>query len=195
MLSYVYEKALFRKGYKLVAGVDEVGRGPLAGPIFAAAVILPLGCFIEGLNDSKKLSPQKRERLFHEIKEVAIDIGVASIGHSMIDRIGIGPANLLVMKRAVERLRIIPDFVLLDGKRYRIDIAVPQRAIISGDAKCPSIAAASIVAKVTRDRLMISYHRRFPLYGFAQHKGYGTRRHFQMLEKYGLCAIHRRSFL
>jgi len=195
MLSYFYEKALFRKGYKLVAGVDEVGRGPLAGPIFAAAVILPLGCFIEGLNDSKKLSPQKRERLFHEIKEVAIDIGVASIGHSMIDRIGIGPANLLVMKRAVERLRIIPDFVLLDGKRYRIDSAVPQRAIISGDAKCPSIAAASIVAKVTRDRLMISYHRRFPLYGFAQHKGYGTRRHFQMLEKYGLCAIHRRSFL
>lgn len=193
MPSFTYEKALYRKGFKLTAGVDEAGRGPLAGPIVAAAVILPAACPIKGLDDSKKLSPKKRERLFTQIKKNAVAIGIGMVGHSVIDRINIGKANLLAAKKAVENLNVPPDFILIDGK-LRIDVPFPQRSIAGGDAKCASIAAASIIAKVTRDHLMKKYHAAYPEYGFDRHKGYGTRQHLLLLSRHGPCAIHRRSF-
>lgn len=194
MPTFVYEKRLLRKGFKLIAGVDEAGRGPLAGPIVAAAVILPADCSIKGLDDSKKLSPQKRERLFVQIKKKALAIGIGIINHVIIDRINIGRANSLAIKKAIENVKILPDFVLLDGSKLKIDSPVPRRGIAGGDAKCSSIAAASIIAKVTRDRLMKEYHKKYPLYGFARHKGYGTPQHLEALARYGPCAIHRRSF-
>lgn len=194
MLSSAYERKLIRQGFKLIAGVDEVGRGPLAGPIMAAAVILPHKYSLPGLNDSKKLTAKTRERLFREIKKVAVGIGIASVGHRQIDKINIGRANLLVMKLAVEKLSIVPEYLLLDGGRNRVDLLIAQRGISGGDRKCASIAAASIIAKVTRDRLMLKYHDKYPDYGFARHKGYGTAEHLRSLEKFGPCAIHRRSF-
>lgn len=194
MPSFVYEKQLLRKGFKLIAGADEAGRGPLAGPIVAAAVILPADCSIKGLDDSKKLSPQKRERLFVQIKKKALAIGIGIINHVIIDRINIGQANSLAIKKAIENLKILPGFVLLDGSKLKIDSPVPLRGIAGGDAKCNSIAAASIIAKVTRDRLMKEYHKKYPFYGFARHKGYGTPQHLEALKEYGPCAIHRRSF-
>lgn len=191
-----YEKELARKkGFRLIAGVDEAGRGPLAGPIVAAAVILPLDHAISDLNDSKKLSPRKREQIFGEIREKALCIGISSVSHTVIDRINIGKANLLVMKRAVQKLKLAPDFILLDGGRYKLDLPIAQEGITGGDGKYASIAAASIIAKVTRDRLMRKYHEKYPLYNFARHKGYGTREHFLNLERYGMCAIHRLTFL
>lgn len=177
-----------------MAGVDEVGRGPLAGPIVAVAVILPLDCKIEGLADSKKLSSQKREKLFPEIKKRAISMGIGSASHKLIDRLGIGQANLLAMKKAVEKLKVTPGYLLVDGERNKIDSKIPQRGISGGDRKCASIAAASIVAKVTRDRLMQRYHNKYPRYSFNRHKGYGTRGHLRAIKKYGSCPIHRRSF-
>jgi ribonuclease HII len=195
MLSLAYEKKLARKGFCLVAGVDEVGRGPLAGPLVAAAVILPLNCTIKGIDDSKKLTPQKREQLSPQIKKQAHAIGVARISHQLIDRLGVGRANLLAMKKAVESLSSTPDYLLIDGKRNKIDSFLRQEGIHKGDQKCASIAAASIIAKVVRDRIMRRYHQKYPHYGFDQHKGYGTRRHQEALRKYGPCAIHRRSFL
>jgi ribonuclease HII len=194
MLFSAYERKLIRQGFKLIAGVDEVGRGPLAGPIVAAAVILPHKFSLPGLNDSKKLTAKTRERLFGEIKRVAVSIGIASVSHKLIDKINIGQANLLVMKLAAEKLRIVPEYLLLDGGRNRVDLKIAQIGISGGDRKCPSIAAASIVAKVTRDRLMMDYHQKYPDYGFARHKGYGTAEHLRALEKYGPCVIHRRSF-
>jgi ribonuclease HII len=194
MLSLAYEKRLARRGFKLVAGVDEVGRGPLAGPIVAAAVILPLDCSIKGLNDSKKLSPRQREKIFPQIRKQAIAIGLGSVGHRQIDRIGIGPANILAMERAIAALRTSPDHLLLDGGRSKVSSELPQKGITGGDRKCASIAAASISAKVIRDRLMVKYHKKFPLYGFAKHKGYGTRRHIGKIREFGPCPIHRRSF-
>lgn len=193
-LSHKIVKDLSRQGFRLVAGVDEVGRGPLAGPILAAAVILPLNYKLPGLDDSKKLSPLKRERLYRQIKKQAIGIGLGSVSHKIIDDLGLTYANHLVMKRAVEALPIFPDFVLVDGRSTISSLSVPQRAIIGGDGKCASIAAASIIAKVTRDRLMLAYHKKFPLYGFNKHKGYGTPEHLQKLSEYGPCAIHRYSF-
>lgn len=193
MLSLVYEKALIRKGYKLIAGVDEVGRGPLAGPLVAAAVILPLDQTIKGLDDSKKLSPAQREKLFVKISAKAIAIGIGIAGHREIDRLNVGKANRLAMERAVSSLTVKPDFILIDG-RCRIHFPAPQRGIAGGDAKCASIAAASIIAKVTRDNLMIDYAKQFPPYGFAKHKGYSTRSHLLALRKFGPCPIHRRSF-
>jgi ribonuclease HII len=189
-----YERRLHRRGIKCVAGVDEVGRGPLAGPVVAAAVILPPEEKIKGLDDSKKLTPKKREELCREIKEKALAIGVGRIGHRLIDRLNIGRANLLAMKKAVEKLKIPPDFLLVDGERNYIKISIPQKGISGGDRKCASIAAASIVAKVVRDRIMLRYHKKFPQYGFDQHKGYGTRLHLKSLEELGPCPIHRWSF-
>ena len=177
-----------------MAGVDEVGRGPLAGPIVAAAVILPLDCSIEGLNDSKKLSPRQREKIFPQIKKRAVAIGVGAVSHKRIDQIGIGPANILAMERAIAKLKIFPDHLLLDGGRSKVNSDLPQKGITRGDGKCASIAAASIIAKVIRDRLMVKYHKKFPLYGFARHKGYGTRGHIGKIHEFGPCPIHRRSF-
>jgi ribonuclease HII len=194
MPSFVYEKKLARKGFKLPAGVDEAGRGPLAGPIVAAAVIFPLNCSIQGLDDSKKLTPRKREKLFIEIKKQALGVGVSMISHHEIDRLNIEKANRLVMRKAVEELKIVPDFVLVDGRSRIPGLNIPQRAIIGGDGKCNSIAAASIIAKVTRDRLMVKYHARHPQYGFNRHKGYATKEHLLKLSVHGPCPIHRRSF-
>jgi ribonuclease HII len=189
-----YERRLYRRGIKCVAGVDEVGRGPLAGPVVAAAVILPLAEKIEGLADSKKLSPKKREELCREIREKALAIGVGRVGHRLIDRLNIGRANLLAMRKAVEKLNIAPDFLLVDGERNRIECPIPQRGISGGDRKCASIAAASIVAKVIRDKIMLRYHEIFPGYKFDRHKGYGTWLHLKNLKELGSCPIHRRSF-
>lgn len=194
MLSFKYEKKLWKKGFSLIAGVDEVGRGPLAGPIVAAAVVLPPKVKLPGLNDSKLLSPEKREELFVLIKKAALSIGIAKVSHKLIDKINIHQANLLAMKLAVEALSIIPDYLLIDGGRNKLDLSIPQMGISGGDRKCASIAAASIIAKVTRDRLMVRYHKKYPEYGFAQHKGYGTRLHVRKLLKHGPCPIHRISF-
>lgn len=193
-LSLRYEKQLYRQGYQIIAGVDEVGCGPLAGPLVAAAVVLPLDCKIKGLNDSKKLKAEQREKLFKIIKTQALGIGIARISHREIDRINIWQANLLAMKLAVEALPVSPDYLLIDGPRHRIALAIQQSGLKGGDARCASIAAASIIAKVFRDRLMVKYHEKYPGYGFDQHKGYGTRLHFQRLSEHGPCAIHRRSF-
>ncbi len=188
------EKKLRAQGYSRIAGVDEVGRGPLAGPVVAAAVILPHATRIRGLADSKKLTPQKREELFHEIKKKAVGIGVGKVSHKLIDQLDIGRANLLAMKKAVEALKIMPDYLLVDGGRNRIDSSIEQRGISGGDRKCSSIAAASIIAKVARDRIMLRYHKKYPEYGFDRHKGYGTPEHFMKLRKFGPSPIHRRSF-
>lgn len=193
-MHWTYERKFLQKGFSLVAGVDEVGRGPLAGPIVAAAVVFPPGVNIKGLNDSKLLTPEKREKLFIEIKRKAIAIGLAKVSHKIIDKINIHQANLLAMKRAVEDLAVRPEYLLIDGTRNRLDLPVPQMGISGGDRKCASIAAASIIAKVTRDRLMVRYHKKYPHYRFDLHKGYGTRLHVQRLLKHGPCAIHRRSF-
>lgn len=193
-LTFRFEKQLYLQGYELIAGVDEVGRGPLAGPVIAAAVILPRDCKIKNLNDSKKLSPQKREELYLEIKAKAIGIGLGRVGQADIDRLNIWQANLLAMKMAVEALSLEPDFLLIDGPRHRVKLPIEQKGITGGDGKCASIAAASIIAKVTRDRLMVKYHEKYPEYGFDRHKGYGTRLHFERLAKYGPCPIHRKSF-
>jgi ribonuclease HII len=193
-MNFNYERRLWKKGFARVAGVDEAGRGPLAGPVVAAAVIFPPDIKIKGLNDSKKLSPKKREKLFREITKKAIAFAVSSISHSLIDRINIGRAGLLAMKRAVEKLSLAPDFLLVDGKNFRLDLPVQQRSITHGDARCASVAAASILAKVTRDSLMLKYHKQYPLYRFDLHKGYGTQEHFRRLRENGPCAIHRRSF-
>ncbi|HVN66982.1 MAG TPA: ribonuclease HII [Candidatus Sulfotelmatobacter sp.] len=194
MLPLTYEKALARRGCKLVAGVDEAGRGPLAGPIVAAAVILPPDVKLKGLNDSKKLSAAQRERLFREISAKAVNIGLAIVSHRQIDRLNIEKANQLVLKLAVDDLALLPDHILVDGRRKIGGLRQPQRALIGGDGRCASIAAASIIAKVTRDRLMVEYQAVYPLYRFAKHKGYGTKEHFKLLAEHGPCPIHRRSF-
>ena len=194
MPSSAYEHRLIKQGFRLIAGVDEVGRGPLAGPIVAAAVILPHKFSLPGLDDSKQLTAKTRERLFKEISDIAISVGIASVSHKIIDKINIGRANLLVMKLAVEELQVPPEYLLLDGGRNRVALRLAQIGISGGDRRCASIAAASIIAKVTRDRLMAKYDEKYPRYGFARHKGYGTAQHLRQLEKYGPCAIHRRSF-
>lgn len=193
-MRFIYERKLAKKGYGLVAGVDEVGRGPLAGPIVAAAVIFPPNVQLPGLADSKQLSPRKRVEICAKIKTQALAIGVASVSHKEIDRLGINKANLLVMKRAVQKLKVKPDYLLIDGERNIIDLPIPQKSISGGDRKCASIAAASIVAKVARDRLMERLHKKFPYYDFLHNVGYGTRKHLNALKKYGPCAFHRFSF-
>ncbi|MBU4561501.1 ribonuclease HII [bacterium] len=188
-----YERRMKKKGYQLIAGVDEVGRGSLAGPVVACALILPTKCRIPGLNDSKKLTPKKREELYPLIKRKALAIGLGRVGERKIDGINILKATHLAMKRAISHLGTRPDLLLVDG--FKIPgVEIPQEAIIRGDEKSASIAAASIIAKVTRDRLMVRCHKRHPEYGFHRHKGYGTERHIRALKRNGPSRIHRRTF-
>lgn len=189
-----FEKEAVSNGYKLICGVDEAGRGPLAGPVCAAAVILPEGHIIEGVNDSKKLSEKKRESLFDIIKEQALSYSIALVYQDVIDDINIREATKLAMKKAVEGLDITPDFVMVDGN-FVPDIDIDSQYVIKGDAKSMSIAAASILAKVTRDRYMLEIAGKYPQYQFEKHKGYGTKLHYEMLDKYGESDIHRKSFL
>ena len=186
------ENRLWANG-KTPAGVDESGRGPLAGPVVAAAVILPEGSNIIGLDDSKKLTHAQREALLERIVSSALAFAIGIVHHEEIDRINILRASLLAMEIAVNRLERKPDFLLIDGNQ-RTSLLIPQETVVKGDSKCCSIAAASIVAKVNRDKLMDEYHEHYPEYNFRSHKGYPTREHLEAIRKYGPCPIHRRSF-
>ena len=186
-----YERQLLSQGCKYICGVDEVGRGPLAGPVVCAAVIMPLDDIIEGIDDSKKLSAKKREALSELILKKAVCCNICRIEPEQIDKINILEATKLCMKRAVEGLEITPDFVLTDGN-MTLDIAIPQKSIVKGDSLSYSIGAASIAAKVFRDKLMDEYDEVYPEYGFAKHKGYGTASHIQAIKTYGLTPVHRR---
>ena len=188
------EESLYGKGYKFIAGVDEAGRGPLAGPVCAAAVILPEGVVIEGINDSKKLSEKKREKLFDIILETAVDYSVEFVEPNVIDDINIRQATSLAMHTAVEKLSMAADFVIIDGND-KISYDIPYEYIVKGDARSQSIAAASILAKVSRDRLMLKLDKKYPEYGFAKHKGYGTKEHMESIRKYGVSEVHRKSFM
>jgi ribonuclease HII len=188
-----YEQKYWNKGIVHIAGVDEAGRGPLAGPVVASAVIFKAGVLIEGVNDSKKLSEKKREALFHLIHEQALAVGIGIVSHEVIDRINILQASFLAMNKALELLKIRPQQLLVDGNFFRHE-QFPVENIIKGDALSHSIAAASIIAKVTRDSLMKELHEQYPDYGFAKHKGYGTKEHIAAIRKHGYSPIHRRSF-
>ena len=190
---WVYEREAFAEGYQTVCGVDEAGRGPLAGPVCAAAVILPAGLVIDGLNDSKKLTDKKRRELYDVITQNAVSYGIAMASEREIDEINILQATFLAMQRALDKLSIKADLALIDGNRAK-DFGLPVRTIVKGDSLSASIAAA-ILAKVTRDRLMEELDEAYPQYGFAVHKGYGTKRHYEALREYGPCPIHRRTFL
>lgn len=190
-----YEHAAFQEGCRLVCGVDEAGRGPLAGPVCAAAVILPPDLEIEGLNDSKKLTDKRRRALYDVITDQAIAYGIAFAREQEIDEINILQATFLAMRRAVEQLAIKPDLALVDGNREPDFGAIPIKTIIKGDSLSASIAAASILAKVTRDRYMEEQDKIYPQYGFALHKGYGTQAHYAALREFGACPLHRRTFL
>jgi ribonuclease HII len=184
-----------RNGIARIAGVDEAGRGPLAGPVVAAAAVLAPGVFIEGVNDSKKLSAKRRDALYGEIVSKAAAYGVGIAAPEEIDAVNILQATFLAMKRALEQIKGSYDLILVDGNQRIPGLpAEPQMAVTGGDAKSASIAAASIIAKVTRDRMMEECHEKYPRYGFDKHKGYGTERHREMIKQYGLCDIHRRSF-
>lgn len=189
-----FENELYKKGMEYIAGVDEVGRGPLAGPVCAAAVILPRGLIIDGVNDSKKLTEKKREALFDEIKEKAVAYSVCFVEPKVIDKINIRQATHMAMENAVKDLNAAPDYVLIDGND-NIPIDFPYTYIVKGDAKSQSIAAASILAKVSRDRLMKELDADYPQYGFGKHKGYGTKAHMEAIQKYGVSDIHRQSFM
>lgn len=189
-----YENKFYEQGFKAICGVDEAGRGPLAGPVCAAAVILPKGKIITGVNDSKKLTEKRREQLFDVIKQEAAAYGIGWATVEEIEDMNILQAAMLAMKRAVEDMQISPDFVLVDGNR-KPPIDIPLLTIVKGDSLSESIAAASILAKVSRDRLMIQYAEKYPQYGFEKHKGYGTKAHMEAILKYGVCDIHRPSFL
>jgi len=188
-----FDNAIRRRGFRLVAGVDEAGRGPLAGPVVAAAVILPENTPLPGVTDSKKVTPRRREELAAVIRDQAVAVSVGCAEPEEIDRTGILRATFSAMVRAIQGLEVSPDFVLLDGP-YTLPLAVPQRGVIQGDARSLSIAAASIIAKVHRDRLMDDYHNLYPAYGFHRHKGYPTAEHREALRRFGPCPIHRRSF-
>ncbi len=188
------ENELYLEGYNFIAGIDEAGRGPLAGPVCAAAVILPKDAVIEGVNDSKKLSAKKRDMLFDEIKEIAVAYAVEFVYPDVIDDINIRQATALAMHNAVENLRQKADFVIVDGND-NIPYDIPYRYVIKGDAKSQSIAAASILAKVSRDRLMEELDEKYPEYGFKKHKGYGTKVHMEAIRKYGVTDVHRKSFM
>ena len=188
-----YENEARKNGYQVVCGVDEAGRGPLAGPVFAAAVVLPPNLMIDGLNDSKKLREKNRELLYDKIKNLALTYAVAFATEQEIDKINILNATFLAMKRAVDGLNLTPDVVLVDGNRSP-NLKVPTQTLIKGDSLSASIAAASILAKVERDRLMKNLSKKYPEYAFEKHKGYGTSAHYAAVDKYGLCPEHRKSF-
>ena len=194
-MTYEYEHQLKEKGYELICGIDEAGRGPLAGPVFAAAVILPEGLEDLGINDSKKLSEKKRDLLFEQIREKAVAYSIASASEKEIDEINILNATFLAMKRAVEGLSVRPQIALVDGNR-KPGTGIEELTIVKGDAKSISIAAASILAKVSRDRFVVEVlDKQYPEYQFAKHKGYGTKLHYEMIRKYGPCPAHRMTFL
>lgn len=187
-----YENELYEKGITLVAGVDEVGRGPLIGPVVAAAVILPKGFYHPGIKDSKKLSEKKREELYKVITENALSIGVGTVSEEVIDEINIYEATKTAMKEAINSLAIPPEHVLIDA--MKLDLKMPSTSIIKGDALSESIAAASIIAKVTRDHLLMKMDEEYPMYDLKNNKGYGTKKHLEALEKYGACKYHRKSY-
>ena len=188
------ENEIYDSGLSPLCGVDEAGRGPLAGPVCAAAVILPRGAVIEGLNDSKKLSEKRREALYDEIVESAIAFGIAFASVEEIEEKNILEATFLAMNRAIEQLSVVPALALIDGNRSK-GIVLPSRCVIGGDGKCADIAAASILAKVTRDRYMLQMAEKYPQYGFERHKGYGTAAHYAAIREFGPSPIHRMSFL
>lgn len=188
------ENSFFEKGIKLICGVDEAGRGPLAGPVCAAAVILPANIEIPGLNDSKKLTDKRRRELFPVIKEQAVAYGIAFADHSEIDEINILQATYLAMERAVNMLAVKPELLLIDGNRAK-DFGIPTQTVVHGDSLSASIAAASILAKVTRDDLMLEMAEKYPEYSFDVHKGYGTKVHYAALTEHGPCPVHRMTFL
>ncbi|NLK37196.1 MAG: ribonuclease HII [Epulopiscium sp.] len=189
-----YERSYYAKGIEYIAGIDEVGRGPLAGPVVAAAVILPKECKIHGINDSKKLSEQKREELYHVILEKALAYGIGVVSQERIDEINILQATYEAMRMALEQLAVTPQQILADAVTIP-GVMLPQKGIVKGDAKSISIGAASILAKVTRDRMMIEWDAAYPQYGFASHKGYGSAEHIKVIKQQGLCPLHRRSFV
>jgi len=190
----VFEAELYEQGVKLIAGIDEVGRGPLAGPVVAAAVILPEDFDVLGIDDSKKLSEKKRESLSVLIKEKALAYGIGIIDNQIIDEVNILEATKLAMKQAIETLDRKPEYILIDALTLK-DVEIPQKGIIKGDSKSLSIAAASILAKVTRDKMMVEYHLQFPHYVFDQNKGYGTKAHYEGIRSHGICELHRKTFL
>ena len=190
----LYENEAYNKGYQYVCGVDEAGRGPLCGPVVAAACILPAGLYIEGLNDSKKLSPKKRKQVFDQIIENALAYCIAEASVEEIDELNILEADMLAMRRAVEGLQIKADFALIDGNVAR-GFAIPTMTVIKGDATSPSIAAASILAKVTRDAMCEQMDKDYPQYGIGKHKGYGTKQHMDALREFGPSPIHRKKFI
>ena len=195
MPDYEFEKAAVNSGFSCICGVDEAGRGPLAGPVCAAAVILPEGAVIAGLDDSKKLTEKKREKLYDIIRTTAVAYSVAYGMLEEIETVNILEATYLAMNRAIEGLNIKPDFALIDGNRVPRGIKIPCETIVKGDSKSMSVAAASVLAKVTRDRLMLEYDKKYPEYNFKKHKGYGTKEHTELIKQYGPCEIHRLSFL
>ena len=194
MLDYTYELECKNNGFKSVCGIDEAGRGPLAGPVVAAAVILPLGLVIDGLDDSKKLTEKKREKLFDIIQKEALAVSYGIATEKEIDDTNILKATFLAMERAVAGLSEKADFALVDGNRTP-NLKIPTSCIVKGDSKSPSIAAASIIAKVTRDRMMMELDKQYPKYFFKKHKGYGTKLHYEKIKEFGISDVHRRSFL
>ena len=190
----IIEEDLHKKGFEQICGIDEAGRGPLAGPVVVAGVIMPKNSFIEGVNDSKKVSEKKRELLYDKILDEAISYSVAIIGQDVIDEINILNATKKGVTSVVEGLDVKPNLIVIDALEHIDTKGIPYESIIKGDAKCYSIAAASIVAKVTRDRIMRQWDEIYPQYGFAKHKGYGTADHISAIKEYGLCPIHRRTF-
>lgn len=189
-----YERDLWGKGYRLVAGVDEVGRGPLAGPVVAACVIFPEDIYLPEVDDSKKLSAEKREELYHRIKENALDCGVGIVGEKEIDKLNILRASLKAMQEAISNMKNTPQFLLVDGNQKIPHLKIPQLPVVKGDTLSLSCGAASIIAKVERDRLMSKLHKKYPQFSFDQNKGYASEDHLEALRKYGPCKIHRRSF-
>lgn len=191
--TFSFERELFGRGYGQIAGTDEVGRGPLAGPVVAASVVLPMECDFSIYRDSKKLSSRQREYLVEELERIGAKVAVAFVSEDIIDDINILQASLLAMKKSLGALPVIPDYILVDGK-FQVPLATPQLALVKGDSRSASISAASIVAKVTRDQLMRQYHEKYPHYGFDRNKGYPTLEHRTAIQKFGVCPIHRKSF-
>ena len=194
MITFSFDSSFCGREYDAVAGIDEAGRGSLAGPVVAAAVILPRGIIIQDLNDSKRLSPKKREKLSEIVKERALAYAIEAVDNEVIDKVNVLQATFLAMSRVVLKLQVKPDFCLIDGNRKVPNLSINQETIISGDAKSACVAAASILAKVARDRMMAGYAKQYPIYEFETHKGYGTKKHIEALKKYGPCPLHRLTF-